>query len=132
MMLLRYCGILDYSPTLEYPIIDLILLQVFLKQCQHIMFVEISCPADINVFEMEDEKIMKYQPFAREVSSCCDQPVKIIPIVFGHTGIVSCHQKTFTKKLPCHGNNLFQQLQQAALLGAIAILRDINFQFGVT
>ena len=105
---------------------------VFMKQCQCIMFVEISCPADVNVFEKEDEKILKYQPLAREVSTCYNQPVEIIPIVLGHTGVVSCRQQTYLKKLPCYSNSLFQQLQQAALLGTISILRDINFQFGVT
>jgi len=60
---------------------------------------------------------LKYQPLAREISSCYGQPVEIIPIVFGHTGVVSCH---------------FQQLQQATLLGTLSILRDINFRFGVT
>ena len=32
---------------------------VLMRQCQHIMFVAISCPADVNVFEKEDEKISK-------------------------------------------------------------------------
>jgi len=105
---------------------------VFLKQCQRIMFLEISCPADVNVFEKEDEKILKYQPLAREISSCYGQPVEIIPIVFGHTGVVSCRQLTYLQKLPCFSDSLFQQLQQATLLGTLSILRDINFRFGVT
>ena len=84
------------------------------------------------MLEKEKEKILKYQLLAREVLSCYNPPVKILPIVFGRTGLVSCHQQTFLKKLPCHGNNLFQQLQQAALQETAAILRDINFQFGVT
>ena len=105
---------------------------VFLKQCQHIIFLEISCPADINVFEREDEKILKNQPLAREVSTCYGQPVEIVPIVFGHTGVVSCHQLTYVKKLPCFSDNLFQQLQQATLLETLSIFRDINFHFGIT
>jgi len=31
------------------------------------MFVEISCPDDVNIFEKEDENILKYQPLAKEV-----------------------------------------------------------------
>ena len=105
---------------------------MFLKQCQRIMFVEISCPADVNVFEREDEKILKYQPLAREISNCYGQSVEIVRIVFGHTGVVSCRQLTYLKKLPCFSDSLFQQLQQAAFLGTISILRDINFHFGVS
>ena len=96
------------------------------------MFVEISCPADVNVFEKEDEKVSKYQPLAREVSTCYNQPVEVIPIVFGHIGVVSRRQQTYLKKLPCYSSSLFQQLQQAALFGTISILRDINFKYGVT
>ena len=96
------------------------------------MFVEISCPADVNVFDEEGEKVSKYQPLAREVTICYNQPVDIIPIVFGHTGIVSCRQQNYLKKLLCYSDSLFQQLQQAVLLGTISILRDNNFKFDVT
>jgi len=75
---------------------------VFTKKCHQIMFAEISCPADVNVFERE---ISKYLPLAREVSACYGQPV--IPIVFGHSGVVSCHQQKFLKKLPCYSDSLF-------------------------
>ena len=105
---------------------------VFLKNCHRILFVEISCQADVNVFDKESEKVKKYQPLAREVASCYNQPVDIIPIVFEHTGIVSCHQQKYLKKLPCYSDSLFQQLQQAALLGTISISRDNNFKFDVT
>ena len=97
------------------------------------MFVEISYPADVNVFDKEDEKVSKYQPLAREATICYNQPVDFIPIiVFGPTGIVSCRQQNYLKKLPCYSDNLFQQLQQAVLLGTISILRDNNFSFDVT
>ena len=83
------------------------------------------------MLEKEDEKISKYLPLAREVSTCYSQPVEVIPIVLGHSGVVSCcHQKFL--KLPCYYDSLFQQLQQAALLGTISIIRDTNFHFGVT
>ena len=96
------------------------------------MFVEISCPADVNVFDKESEKVSEYQPLAREVASCYNQPVDIIPIVFGHTGIVSCRQQNYLKKLPCYSDSLFQQLQQAVQLETISILWDNNFKFDVT
>ena len=105
---------------------------VFLKMCHRILFVEISCPCDVNVFEKEDEKVSKYQVLAREMSICYNQPVQVIPVIFGHSGVVSSRQLQYLKKLPCYCDGLFQQLQQAALLGTISILRDINFNYGVT
>jgi len=63
---------------------------------------------------------------------CHNQPADIIPIVFGHTGIVSCCQENYLKKSLCFSDSLFQQLQQAALLGTISILRDNNFTFDAT
>jgi len=98
---------------------------IFMKPCHRIMFVEISCPADVHVFGKEDEKVTKYRPLARKVSTCCNQQVEVVPIIFGHTGVVSCHQQVYLQKIPCYSNSLFQQLQQAALLGTISILRDI-------
>ena len=105
---------------------------MFLKNCHRIKFVEISCPADVNVFDKEGEKVSKYQSLARKVAICYNQPVDIISIVFWHTGIVSCRQQSYLKKLPCYSDSLFQQHQQAVLLGTISILRDNNFKFDVT
>ena len=58
-----------------------------------------------------------------------DQSLLLSTIVLNdyRTGVVSCCQQVFLKKLPCYSNSLFQQLQQAALLGTISILRDKNF-----
>jgi len=101
----------------------------FLKKDQRILFLEISCPADVNVLDKEDEKVSKYQALAREISTAYHQPVDIIPIVFGHSGIVSCHQSTYLKKLPSYSDRLFHYLQQAAILGTISVLRAINIGY---
>ena len=61
---------------------------VFLKQDQRILLLEVSCPADVNVVEKEREKIRKYQALVREMNWCYEQPVEIVPIVFGHTGVI--------------------------------------------
>jgi len=66
---------------------------IFLKQDQHIMFLDLSYPVDINVVEKETEKIWKYQALAREMNCCYEQPVDVIPVVFGHSGVVSKHQR---------------------------------------
>ena len=102
---------------------------VYLKKDHQVLFLEISCPADVNVLDKEDEKVSKYQALAREVLMGYHQPVDIIPIVFGHSGVVSCHQSTHLKKLPSYSDRLFNQLQKAAILGTISVLRSINIGY---
>jgi len=72
---------------------------VFMKQCHCIIFVEISCLTDVNVFERENEKILKYQPLAIEASTCYIQQVEVTPIIFGYTGSFA---QSYLKKLPCY------------------------------
>ena len=52
-----------------------------------ILFIEVSCPADINVLSKESEKLRKYQPWARDFHSMCNMNVVIIPVVIGNTGL---------------------------------------------
>ena len=85
------------------------------------MFLEVSCPADINVVGKETEKIRKYQALAREMNHCYD------PVVFGHSGVVSKHQRQYLKVIPHFTDSVFNNLQKAALLGTIAIMRYVNF-----
>ena len=73
---------------------------VFLRRDHCILFVEIACPADVNILANEDEKIFKYKGLAKEVSTGYNQPVDIIPVVFGHSGVVSCRQAAHLKRLP--------------------------------
>ena len=71
---------------------DCLDITVFLRRDHRILFVEIACPVDVSFLAKEDEKILKYQGLAREVSTGYNQPVDIIPVVFGHSGVVSCRQ----------------------------------------
>ena len=100
---------------------------VFLKQDQRILLLEVSCPEDVNVVEKEREKIRKYPALVREMDCCYEQPVDIVPIVFGHTGVISKHQRQHLKKIPFFNDFVFDNLQKAALLGTIAVMRSINF-----
>jgi len=50
-----------------------------------------------------------------------------VPIVFGHSGMVSTNQQTYLKRIPEYSENLFNNLQKAALLGTVNILRSLNF-----
>ena len=72
-----------------------------------------SCPVDVNVFNKEHEKLTKYQVLLREVSKCYSQPVDTVPIIFGHSGIVSADQQTYLKRIPGYNENLFNNLQKA-------------------
>ena len=87
---------------------------VFLRKDHRILFIEIARPADVATLT---KKISKYQGLAREVSIGYSQPVDIIPVIFGHSGVV--YYLSFT-------NRLFGYLQQAAILGTVLILRSMN------
>ena len=117
----------DFGMTTDFPLChnrpDIV---VFLKQDCRILFLEIACCADVNILDKEDEKISKYQALAREVSTGYCQPVDVIPIVFGHSGIVSSHQSSHLHKLPHYSLQLFNQLQKAAILGTVSVLRSLN------
>ena len=38
------------------------------------------------------EKIRKYQALARKMNHCYEQPVDVVPVAFGHSGVVSKYQ----------------------------------------
>jgi len=99
---------------------------LFYKQEQRIIFFEISCPADINIFAKELEKENKYRPLVREISFCYNQPVNVIPVVFGHSGMVTCNQLSHLKRIPNYNESLFNNLQKAAILGTISVLQSVN------
>ena len=84
---------------------------------QEIFFIEISCPADINVSTKEDEKINKYCSLAADFHQMYNMPVTIIPVVLGCTGVVSSHCLQFLKKIPGFTLKLFGHLQKAVLIG---------------
>ena len=100
---------------------------LFLKKEERIIFFEVACPADINVLTKEQEKLNKYQTLVREISECYGQPVDLVPVVTGHSGVVSANQQTHLKRIPDYNETLFNNLQKAAILGTINILTSINF-----
>ena len=58
---------------------------------QQTCFIEISCPADINVITKEDKKTNKYCSLAADLHQMYNMPVTIIPVVLGCTSVVSSH-----------------------------------------
>jgi len=65
-------------------------LLVFFKEAPNkILLIEVSCPADTNIFVKEAEKITKYQWLVVETSRTYCQPVVVVPVVFGASGVIS-------------------------------------------
>ena len=100
---------------------------LFAYQQRQIYFIEISCPADINVISKEEEKLLKYRDLAADFQQMYGMPVTIVPVVFGCTGVVSLRCMNHIKKIPEFSPRLFGHLQKAAILGTIRTLRTINF-----
>ena len=124
-----YCGILGWLLIIIMISHNRSDITVFLRRDHRILFVEIACPADVNVLAKEDEKILKYQGLAREVSTGYNQPADIIFVVFGHSRVVSCHQAAHLKRLLSFTDRLFGCLQQAVILGTVSILRSMNIGY---
>ena len=81
---------------------------VFLKECPTgILLLEISCPADMNILMKEEEKITKYQPLVQQMRQIYNQPVQVIPIVFGVVRMASKNQRMYLKKIPAYKDRLF-------------------------
>jgi len=63
---------------------------VFLKgDVNYILLLEVSCSADVNIVEKEGEKIAKYRPLVQQLMQLYSQPVEVVPVVLGVTGVVS-------------------------------------------
>ena len=95
---------------------------------QEILFIEISCPADINVATKEDEKINKYCSLAADFHQMYNMPVTIIPVVLGCTGVVSSNCLQFLRKISGFILKLFGHLQKAVLFRTSQVLRTIPIQ----
>ena len=80
----------------------------------------------MNILMKEKEKITKYQPLVQQMSQIYNQPVQVIPIVFGVTGMASKNQWMYLKKIPAYEDRLFAPLQMAIILGTTSILRGLS------
>ena len=86
------------------------------------LFLETSCPGDINVSSKEEEKVCKYSPLATDFHLMYRMVVEVIPIVFGHTGVVSTDCVKYLTKIPGYCESLFATSQKATILGTIHTL----------
>ena len=102
---------------------DIVLFDYDLKK---IYFIEVSCPADVNVPSKEQEKLQKYQSLAHDYHLMYRMPVIIIPVVVGCTGVVSSNCITHLRRIPDFSNNLFCTIQKATIIGTVHVLRWPN------
>jgi len=63
-------------------------------------FIEISCPADINIVLKEEEKLSNYHDLAIDFQHTCGMLVTIIPVVLGRTSVVSLRYMNHIRKIP--------------------------------
>jgi len=73
---------------------------LFYLTTRKISFIEVSCPADTNVPSKEKEKLYKHKPPARDFHSMYDMNVDVVPIVTGHTGVLSIQSWDFLESIP--------------------------------
>ena len=88
---------------------------LFDYQRKQIYFIEVSCPADINVLLKEEEKSLKYRDLASDFQQ-----------MYGMPGIVSSRYLNYLKKIPEFSLRLFAHFQKAVIIGTSHTLRMIN------
>lgn len=54
-----------------------------------IITIEIGCSADHNVAETQEWRFTKYSPLADQLTIAHTKPVRVVPIVVGHTGVIT-------------------------------------------
>ena len=101
---------------------------LFDYQNKKILFIEVLCPTDPHVPAKEDEKIQKYCALASDFRIMYQMPVKIIPVVIGHSGVISsqCRWRCYLHDIPGYRDSLLCHLLKATILGTIRTLQTIH------
>jgi len=79
---------------------------------EKIYFIEVSCPADVNVPSKEHEKLHKCKPLAHDFHVVYNMTVEIVPVVLDCTGVVSQDCHTYLRHIPGFTNNLLQPFRR--------------------
>ena len=58
-----------------------------------------------------------------------NQPVEVVPVVFGVTRVVSKQQRNYMKRIPAFSDSLFTNMQKAVIIGTVFVLRDFNLYY---
>ena len=94
------------------------------KKNNECLLIEVSCPFDMNINEVEEVKLERYQALKWELKKIWNcRSVKIIPIIIGALGTVNAKLGEWLKSIDIKCN--IGQIQQASLLGTGRILRKV-------
>ncbi|GJQ82977.1 hypothetical protein Trydic_g15797 [Trypoxylus dichotomus] len=91
--------------------------------------IEMSCPADTNIADKEDEKIRKYKDLMYDFKNTYKEYETIlIPIIVGVMGGMKSNMATYLGKIKIikskHIKGLINQMQKYVILGSLPILRS--------
>ena len=62
----------------------------------------------------ENEKLHKYHDLAQDFRCMYQMPVKVIPVVIGHSGVISTHCTGYLRSIPGYYDGLLCHLLKAA------------------
>ena len=94
------------------------------KKNNECLLIEVSCPFDMNINEVEEVKLERHQALKWELKKIWNcKRVKIIPIIIGALGTVNAKLGEWLKSIDIKCN--IGQIQQASLLGTGRILRKV-------
>ena len=94
------------------------------NKCRKCYIVDVACPFDMSVQDMDREKVEKYQDLKQELKRIWQsQEIVIISIIIGTLGTVSKNLEHWLRKLDIMVN--FSTLQKACLLGSARVIRKV-------
>jgi hypothetical protein len=87
------------------------------------MLIDVAVSGDRNVFEKEDEKILKYKYLIIEIQRMWNMKSNVIPVIIGETGTISKSLRQYLSNVP--GKHEIKELQTTAILVTAHMLRKV-------
>ena len=94
------------------------------RESKRWFMVDFAVPFDANVAKKEKDKVEAYRDLAAEVGRMNSVKVEVVPVVVGALGIVTKKLVGWLKRLGI-GETVVGELQTAAVIGTVAILRKV-------
>ena len=93
------------------------------KNSNETIILDVAIPADVNIRNKEQEKIIKYQDLAREIRKIWNVSTKVIPIVMGALGTVTDRLEQYLKDIGV--TTRIELIQKSTLLSTARIIRQV-------
>ena len=93
------------------------------RVAQRWTFVDFSVPWNKNVVRKEDEKINNYSPLVKEITKLHQVSAKVVLLVVGCLGVVSCRLEQYLKELGIP--DVLGGMQTSAVVGTTQIVQKI-------